>query len=75
MLNLLSINKILIRLEISKKDHLEAKKLSQERNLPYIDCLNAVQARNNGAVLVSQDAHFFEKLSDIVKPVRPQDII
>lgn len=74
MLNLLVINKILIKLEISKKDHLEAKKLSQERNLPYIDCLNAVQARNNSADLVSQDAHFFEKLSDIIKPVRPQDI-
>lgn len=75
MLNLLVLNKILINLEITKEEHLESKHLSQERNLPYIDCLNAVQARNNDAVLVTQDAHFFEKLTDIIKPIRPQEII
>lgn len=74
MLNLLVLNKILISLEISKEEHLEAKKLCQERNIPYVDCLNAVQARNNSAVLITQDAHFFEKLSDITRPVRPQEI-
>ncbi len=74
MLNLLVLNKILINPEITKEEHLESKKLSQERNLPYIDCLNAIQARNNNAVLVTQDAHFFEKLNDITKPVRPQEL-
>lgn len=75
MLNLLVLNKILINLEITKDEHLEAKKLSQERNLPYVDCLNAIQARNNSAVLVTQDSHFFEKLADITKSVKPQEII
>ena len=75
MLGVLFANNALVRLNIAKEEHLEAKKLSCERNLPYIDCLIAVQARNNSAVLVTQDSHFFEKLSDITRPVRPQEVI
>ena len=74
MLQLLIINKVLIKIEITKEEHLEAKEISQERNIPYVDSLNAIQARNHKAVMVSQDAHFFENTSDIIKAVRPEEI-
>lgn len=74
MLSFLLFTKVLINIEITKEEYLEAKKLSQERNIPFVDCLNAIHARNHAAIMVSQDAHFFENLSDIVKPVRPQQI-
>ena len=74
MLNLLFINKTLIRIEITKEEYKEARKLSEEKNIPFIDCLNAIQARNHKAVMVSRDQHFINNLSDIVKPVKPEDI-
>jgi len=65
----------LIKIDIRKEDYLEASKLSKERNLPKNDCLNAIQSRNNRAILISQDRHFFNDLSDITKAKKPQDII
>ncbi|MBN1376960.1 PIN domain-containing protein [Candidatus Woesearchaeota archaeon] len=75
MLNLLFFNKILKKIEITKEEYSEAKRLVKERNIPFIDCLNAVQARNHKAIMVTQDKHFFQKLNDIVKAKRPQEII
>ena len=74
MLNLLVINHSLIKVEIKKEEFLEAKQLSNNQDLPFVDCLNAVQARNHNAILVSQDHHFFKKLSDIRKPFKPEEI-
>jgi len=75
MLNLLFHTGTLIRVEMSVKEYDEARKISNDRNLPFVDCLNAIIARDNDAVLVSQDQHFHNFLSDIVKTARPQDII
>ena len=75
MLNLLFLNKTLERIEIIKEEHLEAKKLSQERNIPYIDCLNAIHARNHKAMMISQDNHYFKNLIDITKTIKPENII
>ena len=75
MLNLLFLNKTLERIEIIKEEHLEAKKLSQERNIPYIDCLNAIHARNHKAMMISQDDHYFKNLIDITKTIKPENII
>ncbi len=74
MLNVLIMGKILLKIDITKEEYSEGKTLCQERNLPFIDCLNAIQARNHKAILVTQDKHFFENLSDITKSVKPQDI-
>lgn len=74
MLNLLFIGGTLIRVEITKEEYLEARELSGKRKLPFVDCLNAVQARNHNAVVVSQDEHFTKNLSDIVKVIKPQDL-
>lgn len=74
MLNLLFLNKVLVKIEITKEEYSEAKKLAQERNLPFVDCLNAVHARDHGAVLVSQDEHYLKCLSDISKTVKPEQV-
>ncbi len=73
MLSLLIINHSLIKIEIKKEEFLEAKQLSDNRDLPFVDCLNAVQARNHGAILVSQDRHF-KRLSDVTEPFEPDEI-
>ena len=65
MLELLELSGKLKRINISKEEHIEAKILSSTRNLPYADCLYAVQARNNKAILITQDKHFFNNLNDI----------
>lgn len=74
MLNLLMINKVLVRLNITKEEFLEAKKISEKRSLPLVDCINAIQARNHNAIMVSQDKHFFMSLSDISKTLKPEEI-
>ena len=74
MLNLLFLNKTLVRIEIIKEEYLEAKNLSQKRNIPFIDCLNAIQARNHKAIMVSQDDHYFKDLADITKSIKPEQI-
>jgi predicted nucleic acid-binding protein len=50
ILNILFLGKVLVKIEIKKEEHLEAKKLSQEREIPYVDCLNAIHARNYNGV-------------------------
>ena len=74
MLNILFLNGILSKIDITKDESLEAEKLSLSRNLPFADCLNAIQARNNNAVLISQDKHFFKYLSDIAITKKPNQI-
>ncbi|MBI2549090.1 hypothetical protein HYW21_07105 [Candidatus Woesearchaeota archaeon] len=74
MLGFLFMNNVLLKIEITKEEYLEAKRLAQLRNIPFVDCLNAIQARNHSALLISQDKHFHKNLSDIVKTMKPQDI-
>lgn len=71
MLNLLFRMQLLVRIEVTPEEFKEAGRLSQDRNLPFVDCLNAVQARNYCAIMVSQDRHYFDNLSDVVKTIRP----
>ena len=74
MLNLLFLSSVLVKVEIKEKDFTEAKKLVKEKHVPLGDALNAILARNNGAVLVTQDEHYL-KLSHICKPVKPEHVI
>lgn len=60
MFQLLFLNKILIHAKIMENESSEAKQLSQERNLPKLDCLYAVQSRNHNAQLVTQNRHFLQ---------------
>jgi predicted nucleic acid-binding protein len=71
---LLLNNKLLNRIEITNEEYLAAKRISIERNIPFIDSLNAIHARNHNAILVTRDKHYFENLSDIIIPYKPEDI-
>ena len=53
----------------------EAVQLSRERRIPFVDCLNAVQSRDEKAVLISQDKHILRDLSDVAETKSPQEII
>lgn len=54
----------------------EARKEWQKRNkaLPFKDVLHAIIARDNNAVLVARDNHFFDMLASIVEVQKPEDI-
>ena len=74
LLSLLIAVKVLELVEIKEQEFKEAKNISKKLNLPFVDCLNAVQARNHRAILITQDKHFFYHLKDICVVKRPQDI-
>lgn len=74
MLTVLFMMNILVRIDITEAEQIEAEALSKTRDLPIIDCLIAVQARNHGAVIVSQDKHLLNDLQDIANAIRPQDL-
>ena len=65
---------ILIFVESTEKQISKAKDLSLKRNIPKRDALHALIARDNKSILVTLDRHF-QKIRDIVKPKRPQDLI
>ena len=62
-LNVLFITGALKRVEIHEEDKVEALIIAKKRNLPSADVLHAILARNNKAILVSQDKHF-QQLQD-----------
>lgn len=65
--------KSLVRVEISKEQIEEAKKIAKERFLPPGDVIHAILARDNRAVLITRDKHF-EKLQDLCNCVKPEEI-
>ena len=75
MLNFLFLSGNLKKVSITKKEFYTAKKIAREKNIPFVDCLNAIHARNHNAIMVSRDKHFFEYLQDIVEVKKPEDII
>ena len=74
MLNFLFMNNILIRLDITNEEYKEARKISDKKNIPFVDCLNAIHARNHKAIMISRDVHFIKDLSHVVKTVKPENI-
>lgn len=68
------LNRILVYVESTKKQFGKAKDLSQKRGIPVFDALHMLIARDNKALMVTRDLHF-EKLRDINKYKKPEDII
>lgn len=64
----------LVFVEFTKKQFGKAKDLSVKRDVPLLDALHALIARDNKCIMVTRDAHF-KRLSDIIKPKKPEDII
>jgi len=74
MFNMLFVMNLLKKIEIDQKSYVEAKELAKKMRIPVGDALHAIIARNNNAVLVSQD-HHFKRLKDIISVKRPEEII
>ena len=49
---------LLEKVAINAEQVKEAARLKRERNLPFGDVLHAIVARDNGAIMVTRDAHF-----------------
>ncbi len=52
---------------------IKAAKISAERNLPLNDCVFALIAKENNAIVVSRDKHF-QYLHDIVETKKPEEL-
>lgn len=63
--DLKKLNKIKIE-RVTEKHLLDAKKLAYRMKVPVHDAVHALICKEQKAVMVTRDAHFFEKLSDIV---------
>ncbi|MEK6967227.1 MAG: PIN domain-containing protein [Nanoarchaeota archaeon] len=68
------IKPIIINIDATEKQLRRANDLSSKRKVPRGDALHALIARESNAILVTLDHHFM-KLSDIISPQKPQDLI
>ena len=65
---------LVIKVECSEKQFRDAVMFSKQFKIPCKDAIHAVLARDNGAVLVSRDKHFFElQFHVIIK--KPEELI
>lgn len=69
-----SLKHIIKSVYSTKKQFGKARDLSKKRNVPLLDALHALIARDNHAILITLDQHF-NILLDIIKPKKPQDFI
>mgnify|MGYP001595781821 CR=1 FL=1 len=67
------LTKVLEYVEYTVKQFTKAKDLAAKRNLPLMDALHAILARDCKAMLISRDTDFSE-LKDIVKTEKPEDV-
>jgi predicted nucleic acid-binding protein len=62
------------RVNFTKQQVEEAKRLAKQRSVPFGDALHAVIARDNCALLVSRDRDF-DKLKDVIMAKKPEELI
>lgn len=74
VINFVGKNNFLLKVEISTQQIKEAKALCRKRQVAFGDALHAILARDNGAVMVTRDKHFFE-LTDIAEIRKPEELI
>ena len=67
-------DKVIIFVEFTKKQFGKAKDLSAKRDIPLLDALHALIARDNSCIMITRDAHF-KRLLDIIKNKKPEDVI
>ena len=65
---------LIIKTETNQRQAKEAFKLKTRLSVPFGDALHAILARDNKAILVSRDKHFYE-LTKEVKVKKPEDLI
>lgn len=64
----------LIQVDISKDQINLAIKIAKKKKLYYADILHAILAKENNAIMITRDKHFFD-LVDIVDVKKPEDLI
>jgi predicted nucleic acid-binding protein len=74
MFQLLTITGTLNRLETTEKQFEEAIDVAIQRKVPRADALNAILARDNGAVLITADKHR-HLLRDIAEAKMPEELL
>ncbi len=74
--NLILINfkEIIIYIPNTKIFANRARDIANKRNIPFLDALHALIARDQKAILITRDNHF-NKLLDIIKPKKPEEVI
>lgn len=65
---------LLEEVEISQSQREEAGILCNRLRIPFNDCLFAILARDNRAIMVARD-HHFELLADITEAKKPEELI
>lgn len=68
------VGESLLKVNIYESQAKEAAKLCKERKVAFGDALHTILARDNGAIMVTRDEHFFE-LIDIAEIKKPEDLI
>src|SRR3989344_7096801 len=71
---MLYISEFIIIVESEPAQFSRAKDLSKKRNIPLLDAIHALLARDYNAILITLDRHFLE-LTDIIKSNKPADFI
>ena len=66
--------KLIIRINTNEEQAKEASKIKNKLNIPFSDVLHAILARDNQAILVSRDKHFYELQKQIIIK-KPEDLI
>ncbi len=61
-------------ISFSRKDVEEAFKLSRLKNIPFVDTLIAIVAKNNNLIVVTRDKHFFLDLAEIISVYKPEEL-
>lgn len=74
ILNVIDNKSLLIKVEIDRKDLIEAKKISDANKIPVGDAIHAIAARNNNAIIITRDVDFL-KLRNIAKSKKPEELI
>lgn len=67
-------NGLLEEVEINQNQREEAGVLCNRLKIPFNDCLFAILARDNMAIMVARD-HHFELLADITEAKKPEELI
>ena len=67
------LRRILIYFPSNKKQFKRAKDLSKKRNIPLLDAMHALLARDQKAIMITRDKHFL-LLRDIITSKRPEEI-
>lgn len=74
MLSIVASKGLLEEVPISNEQKREAHFLKGQLNIPFGDCLHAILARDNFAIMVARD-HHFELLREITESKKPEELL